>query len=92
MHCHLIAIAWLLDYYDVAWNSIGKTASAKLDQLQERAAKLVVPQAAQPIRNLKWIPLTKRRDMHTTSLLSACWETHPLVQKIISNETAARII
>ena len=82
----------LLDYCNVAWNSIGKTASAKLDQLQEKVAKLVLPQAAQPIRNLKWLPLTKRRDMHIALMTFKCLLGNvPFDLKIISNETAARM-
>ena len=75
--CYVSAtILSLLGYYDVAWNSIGKTASAKMDQLQERAAKLALPQAAQSIKNLEWLPLTKRRDMHTTFMTFKCLKFH----------------
>ena len=43
----------LLDYCDIAWSSIGKTACARLDKLQERASKLILPQSREPLKHLK---------------------------------------
>ena len=62
----------LLDYCDIAWSSIGKTACARLDKLQERASKLILPQSREPLKHLKWLPLAKRRDMHTTTMTLRC--------------------
>ena len=62
----------LLDYCDIAWSSIGKTACARLDKLQERASKLILPQSREPLKHLKWLPLAKRRDMHTTTMTFRC--------------------
>ena len=62
----------LLDYCDTAWSSIGKTACARLDKLQERASKLILPQSREPLKHLKWLPLAKRRDMHTTTMTFRC--------------------
>ena len=62
----------LLDYCDIAWSSIGKTACARLDKLQERVSKLILPQSREPLKHLKWLPLAKRRDMHTTTMTFRC--------------------
>ena len=62
----------LLDYCDIAWSSIGKTACARLDKLQERASKLILPQSREPLKHLRWLPLAKRRDMHTTTMTFRC--------------------
>ena len=57
----------LLACCDISWSSIGKTACARLDKLQERASKLILPQSREQLKHLKWLPLAKRRDMHTTT-------------------------
>ena len=62
----------LLDYCDIAWSSIGKTACARLYKLQERASKLILPRSREPLKHLKWLPLAKRRDMHTTTMTFRC--------------------
>ena len=62
----------LLDYCDIAWSSIGKTACARLDKLQERASKLILSQSREPLKHLKWLALAKRRDMHTTTMTFRC--------------------
>ena len=62
----------LLDYCDIAWSSIGKTTCARLDKLQERASKLILPQSREPLKHLKWLPLAKRWDMHTTTMTFRC--------------------
>ena len=69
----------LLDYCDIAWSSIGKTACARLDKLQERAFKLILPQSREPLKHLKWLPLAKRRDMHTTTMTFRCMSGKVLV-------------
>ena len=62
----------LPDYCDIAWSSIGKTTCARLDKLHERASKLILPQSMEPLKHLKWLPLAKRRDIHTTTMTFRC--------------------
>ena len=62
----------LLDYCDITWSSTGKTACARLDKLQERTSKLILPQSREPLKHLKWLPLAKRRDMHSTTMTFRC--------------------
>ena len=54
-----------MDYCDVAWSSIGKIERVKLDRAQRRAAKIVLKTTdSDAEKNLKWLPLSMRRDMH----------------------------
>ena len=58
-----------MDCCEVAWSSIGKIERDKLDRAQRRAAKIVLKtKDLHAERNLKWLPLSMRRDMHTINL------------------------
>ena len=62
-----------MDYCDVAWSSIGKIERVKLDRAQRRAAKIVLKTTdSDAEKNLKWLPLSMRRDMHTINLTFKC--------------------
>ena len=62
-----------MDYCDVAWSSIGKIERVKLDRAQRRAAKIVLKTTdSDAENNLKWVPLSMRRDMHTINLTFKC--------------------
>ena len=64
----------VMDYYDVAWSSLGKYIERdKLDRAQRRAEKIVLKNKdSDPEKNLKWLPLAMRRDMHTINLTFKC--------------------
>ena len=64
-----------MDCCEVAWSSIGKIERDKLDRAQRRAAKIVLKTKdsdAEKNINLKWLPLSMRRDMHTINLTFKC--------------------
>ena len=62
-----------MDYCDVAWSSIGKIERVKLDRAQRRAAKIVLKTTdSDAENNLKWVPLSMGRDMHTINLTFKC--------------------
>ena len=66
------------DYCDVAWSSIGKIERDKLDRAQRRAAKIVLKtKDSDPKKNLKWLPLSMRRDIHTINLTFKCLKGSP---------------
>ena len=59
----------VMDYCDVAWRSIGKIERDKLDRAQRRVARIVLKtKDSDTEKNLKWLPLSMRRDMHTINL------------------------
>ena len=59
----------IMDYCDDAWSSIGKIERDKLDRAQRRAAKIVLKtNDLDAETDLKWLPLSMRRDMHTINL------------------------
>ena len=62
----------ILDYCDVAWNSIGQNECKKLEQLQKRAANIVLLSSAADMEDLKWLSLIGRRRMHTNCLTFKC--------------------
>ena len=63
----------VIDYCDVAWSNIGTKISDKLDRAQRRAAKIVLKtRDADAEKNLKWLPLSIRRDMHTVYSTFKC--------------------
>ena len=67
-----------MDYCEVAWSSIGKIELDKLDRAQRRAAKIVLKtKDLHAERNLKWLPLSMRRDMHTINLTFKCLKGSP---------------
>ena len=62
-----------MDYCDVAWSSIGKIERDKLDRAQRRAARIVLKtKDSDAEKNLKRLPLSMRRDMHTINLTFKC--------------------
>ena len=62
-----------MDYCDVAWSSIGKIERDKLDRALRTAAKIVLKTTdSDAEKNLKWLPLSMRRDMHTINLTFKC--------------------
>ena len=68
----------LVDYCDVAWSSIGKIERDKLDRAQRRAAKIVLKtKDSDAEKNLKWLPLSMRRDMHTINFTFKCFKGSP---------------
>ena len=68
----------VMDYCDVAWSSIGKIEHDNLDGAQRRAAKIVLKtKDSDPERNLKWLPLSMRSDMHTINLTFKCLKGSP---------------
>ena len=68
----------VMDYCDVAWSSIGKIERDKLDRAQRRAAKIVLKtKDSDAEKNLKWLPLSMRRDMHTINLTFKCLKGSP---------------
>ena len=68
----------VMDYCDVAWRSIGKIERAKLDRAQIRAAKIVLKtKDSDAENNLKRLPLSMRRDMHTINLTFKCLKGSP---------------
>ena len=68
----------VMDYCDVAWSSIGKIESDRLDRAQRRAAKIVLKTTdSDDEKNLKWLPLSMRRDMHTINLTFKCLKGSP---------------
>ena len=63
----------VMDYCDVAWSSIGKIERDKLDRAQRRAAKIVLKtNDLDAETDLKWLPLSMRRDIHTINLTFKC--------------------
>ena len=69
-----------MDYCDVAWSSIGKIKRDKLDRAQRRAAKIVLKtNDLDAETDLKWLPLSMRRDMHTINLTFKCLKESPPV-------------
>ena len=63
----------VMDYCDVAWSSIGKIERDKLDRIQRRAAKIVLKtNDLDAETDLKWLPLSMRRDKHTINLTFKC--------------------
>ena len=63
---------------DVAWSSIGKIERDRLDGAQRRAAKIVLKtKDSDAENNLKWLPLSMRRDMHTINLTFKCLKGSP---------------
>ena len=68
----------VMDYCDVAWSSIGKIERDKLDRAQRRAAKIVLKtKDSDTEKNLRWLPLSMRRDMHTIDLTFKCLKGSP---------------
>ena len=68
----------VMDYCDVAWSSIGKTEHDRLDRAQKRAAKIVLKtKDSNAEKNLKWFPLSMRRDIHTINLTFKCLKGSP---------------
>ena len=68
----------VMDCCEVAWSSIGKIELDKLDRAQRRAAKIVLKtKDLHAERNLKWLPLSMRRDMHTINLTFKCLKGSP---------------
>ena len=68
----------VMDYCDVAWRSIGKIERDKLDRAQIRAAKIVLKtKDSDAENNLKRLPLSMRRDMHTINLTFICLKGSP---------------
>ena len=68
----------VMDYCDVAWSSIGKIERDKLDRAQRRAAKIVLKtKDSDAEKNLRWLPLSMRRDMHTINLTFKCLKGSP---------------
>ena len=68
----------VMDYCDVAWSSIGKIERDKLDRAQRRTAKIVLKNKdLDAEKNLKWLPLSMRRDMHTINLTFKCLKGSP---------------
>ena len=60
------------------WSSIGKIERDKLDRAQRRAAKIVLKtKDSDAEKNLKWLPLSMRRDMHTINLTFKCLKGSP---------------
>ena len=58
-----------MDYCSVAWSSIGKIERDKLDRAQRRAAKIVLKtKDSDAEENLRWLPLSMRRDMNTCTI------------------------
>ena len=56
----------VMDYCDITRSSIGKIERNRLDRAQRRVAKIVLKtKDSHPEKNLKWLPLSMRRDMHT---------------------------
>ena len=67
-----------MDYCNVAWSSIGKIERDRLDRAQRRAAKIVLKtKDSDAEKNLKWLPLSMRRDMHTINLTFKCLKGSP---------------
>ena len=70
----------VMDYCDVAWSSIGKIERDKLDRAQRRVARIVLKtKDSDAEKNLKWLPLSMRRDMHTINLTFKCLKGSPSV-------------
>ena len=68
----------VMDYCDVAWSSIGEKERDKLDRAQRRAAGIVLKtKDSDAENNLKWLPLSMRRDMHTINLTFECLKRSP---------------
>ena len=57
----------------------------KLDRAQRRAAKIVLKtRDSDAEKNLKWLPFSKRRDMHTVNRTFKCLKgSRPVFLKII---------
>ena len=67
-----------MDYGNVAWSGIGKIERDKLDRAQRRAARIVLKtKDSDAEKNLKWLPLSMRRDMHTINLTFKCLKGSP---------------
>ena len=67
-----------VDYCNVAWSSIGKIERDRLDRAQKRAAKIVLEtKDSDAEKNLKWLPLSMRHDMHTINLTFKCLKGSP---------------
>ena len=68
----------VMDCCDVAWSSIGKIERDKLDWAQRRAAKIVLKTKDSDVeKNLKWLPLSMRHEMHTINLTFKCLKGSP---------------
>jgi len=68
----------VVDYCDVAWSSVGKNERDKLDCSQRTAAKIALKtEDSDAEKNLKWLPLSTRRDMHTINLTFRCLKGSP---------------
>ena len=61
----------VMDYCDVAWSSIGNIEADKLDRALEKTKDSDVA------KNLNWLPLSMRRDMHTINLTFKCLKGSP---------------
>ena len=58
--------------------AIGKKERDKLDRAQRRAAKIVLKTTdSDAEKNLKWLPLSMRRDMYTINLTFKCLKGSP---------------
>ena len=67
-----------MDYCDVAWSSIWKIERDKLDRARRRAAKIVSKtNDSDAEKNLKWLPLSIRREVHTINLTFKCLKGSP---------------
>ena len=83
----------VMDYCDVAWSSIGKIKRDKLDRAQRRAARIVLKtKDSADEKNLKWLPLFMRRDMHTNNLTFKCLKGsgHNLLLPKVRTETTRK--
>ena len=68
----------VMDHCDVAWSSIGKIERDKLDRAQRRAARIVLKtKDSDAEKNLKWLPLSMRQDMHAINLTFKCLKGSP---------------
>ena len=68
-----------MDYRDVAsGSSIEKIERNRLDRAQRRVAKIVLKSKdSDAEKNLKWLPLSMRRDMHAINLTFECLKESP---------------
>ena len=68
----------VMDCCDIAWSSIGKIEHDKLNRAQRRAVKIVLKtKDSDAEKNLKWLPLSMRRDMHAINLTFKCLKRSP---------------
>ena len=67
-----------MDYCDVELSSIGKIERDRLDCVLRRVAEIVLKtKDSHAEKNLKWLPLSMRRDMHTINLTFECLKGSP---------------